>query len=122
MFAHADVVVLKNSIEENPLWSDRSRVTKGDQMILAVEVISTNWRTDYITKVDEYEAMGVPEYWIVDYLGLAAARYIGKGKQPTLTIYQLVNGKYQSKQFRGDELIVSLSLTANQVFLVSNEE
>ena len=96
-------------------------------MILAVEVISTNWRTDYITKVDEYEAMGVPEYWIVDYLGLAAARYIGKGKQPTLTIYQLVNGKYQSKQFRGDELIVSrafpeLSLTANQVFLVSNEE
>jgi Uma2 family endonuclease len=57
---------------------------------LVIEVVSTNWRDDYEYKLNEYEALGIPEYWIVDYAGLGGIRYIGKPKKPTLTIYQLL--------------------------------
>jgi Uma2 family endonuclease len=30
----------------------------------------SNWRVDYLTKAGDYEEMGIPEYWIVDHLGL----------------------------------------------------
>ncbi len=40
---------------------------------LAVEVVSTNWEDDYVDKLDEYQRLGIPEYWIVDYLALSVA-------------------------------------------------
>lgn len=89
--------------------------------ILAVEIVSTNWRDDYLHKLAEYEALGIPEYWIVDYLALGAARYIGSPKRPTLSIYQLVEGEYQLQQFQADAAIISptfsqLQLTAIEIF------
>lgn len=42
----------------------------------------------------------MPEYWVVDYLGLSGRRFIGNPKQPTISIYQLVEGEYQVSQFR----------------------
>ncbi|MFM6155959.1 MAG: Uma2 family endonuclease, partial [Sphaerospermopsis kisseleviana] len=79
------------------------------------------WRDDYFTKLGQYEAIGIPEYWIVDYAAMGGRRFIGNPKQPTISIYSLVEGEYQVSQFRGDDLIVSpalkeLSLTANQIF------
>lgn len=32
-----------------------------------IEVVSTNWKDDYLTKLAEYEDLGVLEYIIVDY-------------------------------------------------------
>lgn len=88
---------------------------------LVIEVVSTNWRDDYLTKLGEYEALGIREYWIVDYAALGAIRYIGSPKQPTISIYQLVDGEYQVKQFRAGDRIESptfpdLNLTAQQIF------
>jgi Uma2 family endonuclease len=88
---------------------------------MVVEVVSTNWRDDYLTKLGEYEALGIREYWIVDYAASGAIRYIGSPKRPTISIYQLVEGEYQVKQFReGDRLesliFPELNLTAQQVF------
>jgi len=88
---------------------------------LVIEIVSTNWRDDYDTKLLEYEETGIPEYWVVDYAGLGGVRFIGKPKQPTLTVYQLIDGEYQPKAFRGDDQIESsvlqdLNLIANQVF------
>lgn len=90
-------------------------------MRFVVEVVSTNWQTDYLTKLRDYEEMGIFEYWIVDYLGLGGRRYIGNPKQPTISVYQLVDGEYELTQFRGDDRIGSavfpeLNLTAQQVF------
>jgi Uma2 family endonuclease len=42
---------------------------------LIVEVVSTNWETDYARKVEEYALLGIPEYWIVDYRGLGRSFY-----------------------------------------------
>ena len=75
----------------------------------------------YAHKMIDYEALTIPEYWIVDYLGLGGSRYIGYPKQPTLSVYQLVDGEYQITLFRGDERIESavfpeLNLTAKQIF------
>jgi Uma2 family endonuclease len=80
--------------------------------------VSTNWSVDYLSKVKDYEKIGIPEYWIVDYLALGGTPYIGNPKQPTISIYNLINGEYQVSQFRENETIVSpilpeLSLTAN---------
>ena len=59
---------------------------------MIIEVVSTNWRDDYLTKLRDYEEIGIKEYWIVDYLALGGRRYIGNPKQPTISIYQLVDG------------------------------
>ncbi|MEO1400827.1 MAG: Uma2 family endonuclease [Cyanobacteria bacterium J06635_1] len=83
---------------------DRSAIFE-TPVLLAVEVVSSNWQDDYLHKLAEYEALGISEYWIVAYLGLGAARYIGSPKVPTISIYNLVDGEYQVRLFRvGDRL------------------
>ncbi|MBW4443831.1 MAG: Uma2 family endonuclease [Plectolyngbya sp. WJT66-NPBG17] len=92
----------------------------------AIEVVSNNWKDDYLTKLAEYEDLGVSEYIIVDYAAFGGIRFIGSPKQPTITIYQLENGEYlPGKVFRGSDRIESvlfpnISLTADQIFAMSN--
>ena len=117
-----DVLILNEAnLASEPLWQKFSTVTQGASIPLVIEVVSTNWQDDYIRKVGEYELIGIPEYWIVDYLGLGGRRFIGNPKQPTISIYRLVDGEYEVSQFRGDDNIESaafpeLKLTAQQVF------
>ncbi len=94
-------------------------------MRLVIEVVSTNWQDDYGMKLLDYEAMGIPEYWMVEhYAGRGGRRYIGVPKRPTLSVCLLVDGEYEIRQFRGNESIISacfpdLQLTAEQVFGVA---
>jgi Uma2 family endonuclease len=74
---------------------------------LVIEVVSTNWRDDYRLKLNEYESLGILEYWIVDYAGLGGVQYIGSPKRPTLTVNRLVEGEYLKERFVGAESIVS---------------
>ncbi|MGD1908781.1 MAG: Uma2 family endonuclease [Leptolyngbyaceae cyanobacterium] len=89
---------------------------------VVVEIVSESSKLDdYLYKLAEYRAQGIPEYWVVDYLGLGAARYIGAAKVPTISIYSLVDGAYQVQRFHGEDEIASptfldLNLTAEQVF------
>lgn len=91
--------------------------------LLVIEIVSPSSATeDYIEKLEEYQNLGIREYWTVDHEGLGAAKYIGFPKAPTVIIYQLVGSKYQAKRFRQDERIESptfpgLNLTANQIFV-----
>lgn len=87
---------------------------------MVVEVVSTNWQDDYLTKQAEYETLGILEYWIVDYAALGGRRFIGNPKQPTVTVYTLVEGEYQVAQFRGDDRMISAlfpdwTMTAAQI-------
>lgn len=117
-----DLLVLERpALANEPRWKKESIITMGSSIRLAVEVVSTNWRDDYLTKLRDYEEMGILEYWIVDYLGLGGKRYIGDPKRPTLSVYELVDGEYRIKQFREDDRIESptfpeLNLTARQIF------
>ncbi|MDY6805746.1 MAG: Uma2 family endonuclease [Cyanobacteriota bacterium] len=117
-----DIAVLdRNALENEPMWKKRSTITKGETVKLAIEVVSTNWRDDYAMKVVEYETLGIAEYWIVDYLGLGGRRFLGNPKQPSIFVYQMVDGEYEVKMFRGSERIESsifpeLNLTAQQIF------
>lgn len=117
-----DILLLnKIALASEPLWQKSSTVTQGTSIPLVVEVVSTNWRDDYFNKFGEYEAIGIPEYWIVDYLGLGGRRFIGNPKQPTISVYYLVEGEYQVNQFRACDRIQSptfteLNLTAGQIF------
>ena len=74
---------------------------------LVIEVVSTNWRDDYRIKLNEYETLGIPEYWIVDYAGLGGVQYIGSPKQPTITINRLIDGEYQAQRYQGEATISS---------------
>jgi Uma2 family endonuclease len=117
-----DVIVLNRSALENELrWKKESIITLGNSVCLAIEVVSTNWRDDYGYKLIDYEDLGIPEYWIVDYAALGGRRFIGNPKQPTLSIYQLIDDEYQVSQFQGSDRIQSplfpeLNLTAEQIF------
>ncbi|MEH1949073.1 MAG: Uma2 family endonuclease [Nostoc sp.] len=117
-----DVLILNRlNLVNEPLWKKESTVSYPASIPLVVEVVSTNWDDDYYTKQGKYEVIGIPEYWVVDYLGLGAKKFTGKPKQPTMSIYQLIDGEYQVTQFRGIDRIVSptfpeLNLTAEQIF------
>jgi Uma2 family endonuclease len=117
-----DVAVLnRERLSEEILWPTASVVQQGETIPLVIEVVSTNWRDDYGHKFVEYEAMGIAEYWIVDFRALGAVRHIGQPKQPTITICYLEAGEYQMRRFiAGDRLISrifpELKLTADAVF------
>ena len=119
-----DVMVLdSNAMENEPLWNKRSTITQGTSVRLAIEVVSTNWQDDYLMKLGEYEKLGINEYWIVDYLGLGGRRYIGNPKQPTISVYHLVEGEYILNLFRDENVVASptfpeLNLRAEQIFRV----
>ena len=111
------------SVIDRATWNAdlRAYAALDEPIQLAVEVTSTNWRDDYLYKLAEYESLGIVEYWIVDYLALGAARYIGSPKTPTISVYQLVDGEYQLQQFREGDLIDSLTfpelqLSARSIF------
>ncbi|MGB5968528.1 MAG: Uma2 family endonuclease [Spirulinaceae cyanobacterium] len=117
-----DVIVLdRQALNKEPYWSTGSIITIGTSVRLIVEVVSSNWRNDYYLKAADYEEMGIAEYLIVDYRGLGGRRFIGNPKQPTISLYQLVDGEYQISQYRGNETIEfsafpELNLTAEQIF------
>ncbi len=117
-----DLLLLNRpALKLEPLWQKYSTVQFADSIPLVIEVVSTNWRDDYHKKVGEYEEIGIKEYWIVDYLAIGGKKFIGNPKQPTISVYQLVDGEYQITQFRGDDRIIStifpeLNLTAEQIF------
>jgi Uma2 family endonuclease len=114
------------SVVSASLWN--SNVTTYGALIdaiqLAVEVTSTNWEDDYIDKLEEYENLGIKEYWIVDYLAIASRSYLGNPKLPTIFVYELIDGKYQVKAFTGTEKIISptfseLNITVEDVIKAS---
>jgi len=117
-----DVIVLdRSALENEPLWQREPIVTLGTSIKVVIEVVSTNWQNDYARKLDDYQALGIREYWIVDYLGLGGTLFIGSPKQAAITICQLEEGCYRMSRFRGSERLISptfpeLDLTAEQVF------
>ncbi|MBE9060940.1 Uma2 family endonuclease [cf. Phormidesmis sp. LEGE 11477] len=111
------------SVIDREIWNAdlRAYAALEDSIQLAVEVTPTNWRDDYLYKLAEYEQLGIDEYWIVDYLALGAARYIGSPKTPTISVYQLAENEYYLQQFRGEDVVISqtfpeLRLTAQSIF------
>ena len=81
---------------------------------LLVEVVSPgneskdNYKRDYFEKRDQYAAIGVPEYWLVD------------PSRGWVMIGTLTNGAYQFQTFTGNAAIVSptfpeLKLTAAEI-------
>jgi len=118
----SDVLLInRDNLKNEPLWKKQSTVIYPETVPLVVEVVSTNWRDDYHDKFGDYEEMGIPEYWIVDYAALGGRKFIGNPKQPTIFVCELVDGEYQMNPFRGADRIGSLTfpqlnLTAQQVF------
>ena len=117
-----DLLVLNRAnLVNETLWQKQSILSLGASIPLAIEVVSTNWRDDYHLKYADYEEMGIPEYWIVDYAALGGRSFIGNPKQPTISVCNLVDGEYQVLKFRDNDRIVSqafpdFNLTANQIF------
>ena len=77
--------------------------------LLVVEIVSpSSKKTDYQAKEQEYRTIGIPEYWIVDL------------QQAKVIVLLLVDGYYESTEFKRTDSIVSrtfsqLNLTAQQV-------
>jgi Uma2 family endonuclease len=121
-----DVAVIDElALVDEPLWPEQSILTRSQSIKFIAEVVSNNWQNDYSRKLEDYETLGIPEYWIADHAGLGGAMFIGKPKRPALTICILNrNGEYDKQVLRSDEPIVSptfpgLKLTAAQVLRVA---
>jgi Uma2 family endonuclease len=111
------------SLVDKSVWeSSRSAYSVlFEPLQIAVEVVSTNWEDDYVDKLDEYQRLGIREYWIVDYLAIASRSYLGNPKEAAIFVYLLDdNGVYGSKIYRGSDRIISLTfpelnLTVEQI-------
>lgn len=119
----ADIVVFAKAEWERMRQSSASAAAY-IPLPLVIEVVSTNWRDDYRIKLNEYETLGIPEYWIVDYAGLGGVQYIGSPKQPTLTINCLIEGEYQAQRYQGETPLISptfpqLELTIAQIVVMT---
>lgn len=122
-----DIIVIDQSaIATESRWASESIIEKAESVKLIVEVVSTNWRDDYFKKRADYEELGITEYWIVDYAALGGRNFLGNPKEPTLSVYQLIEGEYQVQQFRGNDKIISptfptFNKTANQIFRANQD-
>jgi Uma2 family endonuclease len=113
-----DVIVLdRPALVQEPLWQKEAIICNGCSIQLVVEVVSTNWQDDYARKLEEYALLEIPEYWIVDFRGLGGINFIGKPKQPTFTVCQLVDDRYQQQQYRLGDRITSRLLPELQLRL-----
>jgi Uma2 family endonuclease len=111
------------SVVDRAIWdafpTAYSALTEPTQ--IAVEVVSTNWEDDYIDKLEEYQQLGIAEYWIVDYLAIGSREYLGNPKEPSIFVYLLnAAGSYQYNRFQGTDRIISatfpeLDLTVEQI-------
>ncbi len=111
-----DLIVLdQTQLVYEPLWQYQPVITSNTAIKLIVEVVSTNWQNDYARKVEDYALLGVPEYWIVDYLGFGGREYIGKTKPPTTTLCQLVDEVYEKCLFRQNDFLASLTFPELQL-------
>ena len=114
-------VLDRTQLNRESLWPTASVIQFGATLPLVVEVVSTNWGDDYGRKCVDYEAMGIAEYWIVDFRALGAVRYLGSPKRSTITIFRLADDEYLGKRFVEGDLLVSgvfpgLALRADEVF------
>jgi Uma2 family endonuclease len=115
------LVINHDNLKNEPLWKKQSTLIYPESIPLIIEIVSTNWQDDYYDKIRDYETMGIPEYWIVDYAALGGRKFIGNPKQPTIFVCELIDGEYQMTPFRGTDRIVSptfpqLNLNVQQVF------
>jgi Uma2 family endonuclease len=97
----------QETINAETRWESESIIQNATSVKLIVEVVSTNWRDDYYDKFGDYEEMGIPEYWIIDYAGLGGRDFLGNPKQPAIFVCELVDGEYVKRIFRGSDVIVS---------------
>lgn len=75
-----DLVVVPRKIAD----TGPSRYQAAD-VLLAVEVAADgSWERDHVTKLYEYEAAGIPDYWILDL-----------DDPMTLSAYRLIDGDYE---------------------------
>ncbi len=117
-----DIIILnQETIDTETRWETESIIQNATSVKLIAEVVSSNWQDDYYDKLRDYEDMGIPEYWIVDYAALGGRKFIGNPKVPTIFVCKLIDGEYQMTPFRGTDRIISptlpqLNLTAQQIF------
>ena len=102
---HPDITVV-----DKTLWEAQptaySALIEPPQLV--VEIVSTNWEDDYVDKLEEYQRLGIPEYWIVDYLAVASRSYLGNPKLPTVFVCVLDENKtYQMNRYQGSDRIIS---------------
>ncbi|MCA1993120.1 MAG: Uma2 family endonuclease [Coleofasciculus sp. S288] len=114
---------------------ERPKVFKDDQPtrgirtkpFMIVEIASNNWSTDLVDKQEEYQALGVSEYWIVDYRGRIPAKYCLRGKGKKVIVLTLDNGEYLREEYLEGETIPcktfpELSLSVDQVLAADAED
>ncbi|MFM7427733.1 MAG: Uma2 family endonuclease [Elainella sp.] len=106
-----DLTILRE--EHIPLLARRNTVRLSmPAPLLVVEVVSPGEiqeNRDYVAKRNQYQDVGIPEYWLVD------------PQRQTVTVLQLQGERYaEAGRFQGSELIASpqfpdLQLTAEQL-------
>jgi Uma2 family endonuclease len=79
-----DVFVIPREVARAVIIDESPKVIPGREVLLAVEVVSAgsiSERNDRVRKVGEYAAVGIPQYWIVDYQPYLRVRVLKLGEQ-----------------------------------------
>ena len=110
-----DLIVIEREIWERE--TQRQAILESTPK-LAIEVVSNNWKDDYLEKFELYQKAGVGEYWILDARLVQACN--PEIVVPTFSVCTLINGKYQVERYIDDQpirsrLFPTLELSLNQL-------
>jgi len=72
---------------------------------------------DFLTQYADDPRYELDEYWIVDFRGLGGVQFIGRPKQPSLTVCQLQAQDYEKQIYRLGQKIRSLKFPEIQLQL-----
>ncbi|AFY60005.1 Uma2 family endonuclease [Synechococcus sp. PCC 6312] len=98
------------TIAQTEAIKDLSGVFETSPLLVVEAVSSSSIQDDYITKRDEYQATGIPEYWVIYAIN----------EDPRITIYTLKNEAYDPQVFRNEQQLISstfseLQMNASQI-------
>jgi len=91
---YPDISIVEQSVFA--MLTTNNILNRQEPLILAIEIVSPeSVKRDYIDKLAEYQALNIPEYWIVDPI------------KKQVTINQLLDGVYQNSILMEKDIIVS---------------
>ena len=101
-----DLFVITRDTARAAIIDESPKLIPGDQLLLAVEVISPgsgSERTDCVRKVMEYARLGIPQYWIIDHTPQVALQVLTLGAAVYLPASPVRQGTTLTAEVDGDK-------------------
>ncbi|WP_242886266.1 Uma2 family endonuclease [Actinomadura litoris] len=114
-----DVFLVPKDVARESIVKGDPRVIPGHELLLVGEVISPgsgSERTDRVRKLEEYAALGIPQYWIVDFTPVPMVQVFTLDDLPSYRIEQVPTYRLEHLVRAGE--VLEVEVEADKPFTV----